>query len=259
MSATNHTQNYDLSQFVGGDIPSWLGDYNGDMSKIDTAIAGVAQGAGDTSAAVTALTSRINAAETDIDTVESNIATLQATQATQGAAIQQNTGNIATNANNITSLDGRVTAIEQGGGVDIVERLNSDGTSQGTPFYFDEQNGVYGYNTSSNRGADTFHPFKSAELQTLATNTTSYTADADYDAIIVSVFFSGNGLVQNSITITKNGVTVSNIVFNKHANSQANEGQAGACAIVENVSENDVIAIASSGTPSDYAIAFIGL
>ena len=115
MSATNHTQNYDLSQFVGGDIPSWLGDYNGDMSKIDAAIAGVAQGAGDTSAAVTALTSRMNAAETDIDSAESNIATLQASQATQDAAIQQNTGNIATNANNITSLDGRVTALEQAG------------------------------------------------------------------------------------------------------------------------------------------------
>ena len=167
MSATNHTQNYDLSQFVGGDIPSWLGDYNGDMAKIDAAVAGVAQGAGDTSAAVTALTSRMNAAETDIDSAESNIATLQASQATQDAAIQQNTGNIATNANNITSLDGRVTALEQGG-VDLDERLNSDGTSQGTPFYFDEQNGVFGFNTSSNRGADTFHPFKSTVNPSLA-------------------------------------------------------------------------------------------
>lgn len=35
MSATNHTENYNLSQFVGTDHPTWLGDYNGDMTKID--------------------------------------------------------------------------------------------------------------------------------------------------------------------------------------------------------------------------------
>lgn len=36
MTATNHTKNYNLSQFAGTDRPTWLGDYNGDMSKIDT-------------------------------------------------------------------------------------------------------------------------------------------------------------------------------------------------------------------------------
>lgn len=35
MTATNHTKNYDLSQFVGTDRPTWIGDYNGDMTKID--------------------------------------------------------------------------------------------------------------------------------------------------------------------------------------------------------------------------------
>ena len=35
MTATNHTPNYNLSQFAGTDRPTWLGDYNGDMSKID--------------------------------------------------------------------------------------------------------------------------------------------------------------------------------------------------------------------------------
>lgn len=35
MTATNKTVNYELSQFVGADRPTWLGDYNGDMSKID--------------------------------------------------------------------------------------------------------------------------------------------------------------------------------------------------------------------------------
>lgn len=35
MTATNHTTNYNLSQFAGTDRPTWLGDYNGDMTKID--------------------------------------------------------------------------------------------------------------------------------------------------------------------------------------------------------------------------------
>lgn len=35
MTATNKTENYELSQFVGSDRPMWLGDYNSDMSKID--------------------------------------------------------------------------------------------------------------------------------------------------------------------------------------------------------------------------------
>lgn len=48
MASTNKTTNYELSQFLGTDKPSWLGDYNSDMSKIDAAVhtvAGTATGA----------------------------------------------------------------------------------------------------------------------------------------------------------------------------------------------------------------------
>ena len=41
MAATNKTTNYALSQFAGTDKPSFLSDYNSDMSKIDGAIKGV--------------------------------------------------------------------------------------------------------------------------------------------------------------------------------------------------------------------------
>lgn len=119
MSATNHTQNYDLSQFVGGDIPSWLGDYNGDMGKIDAAIATVASGAGDTASEVNSLKSRMTAAEADIDAAESNIATLQSTTSTQGAAITQNANNITTTNNNVSALDTRVTALENSTDLDF--------------------------------------------------------------------------------------------------------------------------------------------
>nr|UWG16302.1 MAG: hypothetical protein [Bacteriophage sp.] len=38
MTATNHTEHYGLSQYVQDDHPTYTGDYNGDMSKIDAAI-----------------------------------------------------------------------------------------------------------------------------------------------------------------------------------------------------------------------------
>lgn len=38
MASTNKTTNYELSQYIGSDKPTYLGDYNGDMLKIDNAI-----------------------------------------------------------------------------------------------------------------------------------------------------------------------------------------------------------------------------
>lgn len=38
MTATNHTEHYGLSQYAQDDHPTYTGDYNGDMSKIDAAI-----------------------------------------------------------------------------------------------------------------------------------------------------------------------------------------------------------------------------
>lgn len=54
MTATNHTTNYNLSQFEPTDHPTWLGDYNGDMEKIDTAIHNVASSGGLREVAVSA-------------------------------------------------------------------------------------------------------------------------------------------------------------------------------------------------------------
>lgn len=47
MASTNKTTNLELSQFIGTDKPAWLTDYNGDMSKIDTAVHTAQQNASD--------------------------------------------------------------------------------------------------------------------------------------------------------------------------------------------------------------------
>ena len=38
MSSTNKTEHYNLPQFIGSDIPTWLGDFNSAMTAIDNGI-----------------------------------------------------------------------------------------------------------------------------------------------------------------------------------------------------------------------------
>lgn len=61
MSSTNKTTNYQLSQYIGSDKPTYLGDYNGDMNKIDAAIKKAADKA--STASSTAGTASSNATE----------------------------------------------------------------------------------------------------------------------------------------------------------------------------------------------------
>lgn len=53
MTATNHTEHYELSQYTDNDHPTYTGDYNGDMSKIDSAIYAASQSGGLTAVAHT--------------------------------------------------------------------------------------------------------------------------------------------------------------------------------------------------------------
>lgn len=46
MTATKHTNNYNLSQFQPTDRPTWQSDYNGDMQRIDKAMHDIASSGG---------------------------------------------------------------------------------------------------------------------------------------------------------------------------------------------------------------------
>lgn len=90
MSSTNKTANYKLSQYVGTDKPTYLGDYNGDMLKIDTqmkanndAATNAAASAGEAVAKATAaqndvggLEQRMGSAETSITQMQNNITSM---------------------------------------------------------------------------------------------------------------------------------------------------------------------------------------
>jgi len=106
MSTTNKTTNYNLSQYIGTDKPTYLGDYNSDMLKIDTQLkanadsasnaasaAGAAQAvAGDASKKVQNLNNSVTANSADI-------ASLKTKNAQQDSSIQ-NASNTASSALN---------------------------------------------------------------------------------------------------------------------------------------------------------------
>ena len=142
MASTNKTTHYDLSQYVANDKPTYLTDYNGDMSAIDTGIynaqtkadsaytlAGTAEGKAD-NATLTA-----NSALTNAGTANTNIGTMANLETTDKTsvvnAINENTRNIDNfnltsyeNATNISVTNGTV----ESGGLSLKVARNSDGS-----------------------------------------------------------------------------------------------------------------------------------
>lgn len=83
MSSTNKTSYYKLSQYIGTDKPTYLGDYNSDMSKIDAGIHEVQetattanQTAGSAEAKVTALSPSVEALQNDMAGVKASVQSL---------------------------------------------------------------------------------------------------------------------------------------------------------------------------------------
>ena len=112
MSATNKTQHYDLSQFIGSDIPGWLSDYNGDMRKIDTAINNIASAEASGEATVAELSGRVTTAENGVSANASAITALNNTVSGISSELTTTEGTVAQNTTNITGLTTRVGALE---------------------------------------------------------------------------------------------------------------------------------------------------
>lgn len=102
MASTNKTLNYDLSQYIGTDKPTYLGDYNNDMLKIDTAIKGNADDITDINTNLTNVTATANQA--------SSLASGASSTATQAntTANEANTRSLA-NASSIENLEDFLT------------------------------------------------------------------------------------------------------------------------------------------------------
>lgn len=98
MSSTNKTENYELSQFVGTDIPSILNDYNGDMRKIDSAIKAVANAEGSSAVNIASLQATVGQHSTEISELNSGVNNL--------------TGRVVADEEAVNDITARVDVIE---------------------------------------------------------------------------------------------------------------------------------------------------
>ena len=172
MSSTNKTTNYNLSQFVGTDVPSYLGDYNSDMSKIDKAIGDVANSQGSVEQSVVGLTTEVQGLSTQVSGVSTRVQQLQTTVTQIDSAYKQAdtalSQRITANANNIqantTAIESANTAIESIntaiGTADISEI--GDGTIKGA---------------ISNMTSSLENMFTSFDIPVAGTNITQYYAN----------------------------------------------------------------------------------
>lgn len=123
MPSTNKTNPYELSQFIGSDIPSWLSDYNGDMLKINNAIqeAKIAaddamSSAGSASSDVTALTNTVSGLSESLNTTNQNvtkntsdIANINSSVSSINQNVESLNGKVNVNTESIGNLTTQVT------------------------------------------------------------------------------------------------------------------------------------------------------
>lgn len=129
MSSTTKTTNYNLSQFADADKPTWRGDYNGDMLRIDRGMQCNANAAAD---AHTAATNAQNTANTNATA----IAQVKATADGAKAKAEANESRITANADEFhrykTATDTHLSALD----TQVAGKADSD--SVYTKSYSDE-------------------------------------------------------------------------------------------------------------------------
>lgn len=91
MGYTNKTSHYELPQYVANDKPSWLGDFNAAMLKIDTIMA-------DNDATAEAANSAATGAQTQVAAMSSQLSTIQ--------------GQVNTAVDTATAADGKATTAQ---------------------------------------------------------------------------------------------------------------------------------------------------
>lgn len=114
MSSTNKTTNYKLSQYIGTDKPTYLGDYNGDMLKIDTQMKANAVSASNAASSASSAQAVAEKASKDVQALNNSvtansedIASLKTKNAQQDVTIQNvtNTSNTASNKANQNEMN----------------------------------------------------------------------------------------------------------------------------------------------------------
>ena len=108
MSSTNKTTNYKLSQYIGTDKPTYLGDYNSDMSKIDAQMKANANAASSAQSAAGAAQTKAESVESDMTQVKSDIGELNTDVSGLQNSVQQ--ANTTAGAANSTAASANTNA-----------------------------------------------------------------------------------------------------------------------------------------------------
>lgn len=125
MSSTNKTTNYELSQFIGTDKPTFLGDYNGDMSKIDTQMKTNATAIATASAGVETANQNASSALTNANTALTN--------ANEAKTQAQSASSLASQANvNAQSALGQIALFNLNNFEEITNFTTNVGSIQNT-------------------------------------------------------------------------------------------------------------------------------
>ena len=201
MSSTNKTQYYELSQYIGTDIPNPLTDYNGDMDKIDTALHQIAEAASEAGSDITALTTRVGSAESDIDALEAqngnNVLTTDAQ--TLSGAINEVDAHCDDNASDIGAVSGRVTTVE--GSVSALQTTVGNATTGLVKDVADLQTTVGDANSGLVKGV--------ADLQTVVGDSDSGLVKEVAD---INKIKYGNHAFTNSDTTSNIGTVLKNVL-----------------------------------------------
>ena len=200
MASTNKTTHYELSQYVGSDKPTYLTDYNNDMSAIDTGIynaqdkansaytlAGTADGKADT--AIT----NAGTAQTDASTALTRIGTMANLETTEKTnlvgAINEVDGLVKNfNLGVATVLENPTTSNITS--IGIATNVNLAVNSEGSIFK------LYGYIS-----VDATTAGQNCSL----TYSTSLRPDSEYNITNCIVACSNGNLVTSNINVKTNG------------------------------------------------------
>lgn len=118
MSSTNKTTHYNLSQYTASDKPTYLVDYNSDMSNIDTGIYNAQTEATANTSAIGTLSNLTTTEKSNlvgaINEVDSDLGTLSGTVSGHTTAIADNTSDIGNLANlETTNKSNLVSAVNE--------------------------------------------------------------------------------------------------------------------------------------------------
>lgn len=106
MASTNHTTNYDLSQFIANDKPAWLGDYNQDMNKIDAGMQANKVSNASNLTKIEELQNKVGSLETSSTDLSTSLSQLEQKE-------QNDVTNLQTNINQVeNSLQQNIDTIE---------------------------------------------------------------------------------------------------------------------------------------------------